>query len=252
MNIIGTMRALDETRGAVRVEDIYDTDIDDLWQACTTPERLARWLAEVSGDLRVGGTIHAVFTSTWTGPGRVEICDAPHHLLLTMEPGTDDETQMEAWLTEEGSRTRLVVEERGLPVDRMYFHGAGWQAHLEDLGRSLAEATGAHPERLDGADSGTGVAPALGRAHPRLRSDGDRVMSDEIRLSGTTVNAPDALALANFYAELTGGVPKGSEHWATVVRTKRLHRLPAGRRFPPAGVARWRRTHADAPRLLRR
>ena len=70
MNIIGTMRALDETRGAVRVEDIYDTDIDDLWEACTTPERLARWIAEVSGDLRVGGTIHAVFTSTWTGPGR--------------------------------------------------------------------------------------------------------------------------------------------------------------------------------------
>jgi hypothetical protein len=41
-------------------------------------------------------------------------------------------------------------------------------------------------------------------------------MSDEIRLSATTVNAPDALALATFYAELTGGVTKGSEHWATV------------------------------------
>ena len=41
-------------------------------------------------------------------------------------------------------------------------------------------------------------------------------MSDEIRLSATTVNAPDALALAIFYAELTGGVTKGSEHWATV------------------------------------
>jgi len=39
-------------------------------------------------------------------------------------------------------------------------------------------------------------------------------MSDEVRLSSTTVNAPDALALARFYAELTGGVTKGSEHWA--------------------------------------
>src|SRR3712207_8023249 len=45
----------------------------------------------ISGDLRVGGTIHAVFTSTWTGQGRVEVCDAPHHLLLTMEPGTDED-----------------------------------------------------------------------------------------------------------------------------------------------------------------
>src|SRR5204862_8166246 len=116
MRITGTMRALDETRGAVRVEDVYDTDIDDLWEACTTPERLARWIAKVSGDLRVGGSIHAVFTSTWTGPGRIDACEKPHHLLLTTEPGTSDEAQIEAWLTEEGSRTRLVVEERGLPL----------------------------------------------------------------------------------------------------------------------------------------
>ena len=131
------MRALDEKRGAIRVEDVYDTSIDDLWAACTTPERLSRWIAEVSGDFRVGGTIHAVFTSTWTGPGRIEVCDAPRHLLLTMEPGTDEETQIEAWLSEEGSGTRLVVEERGLPLDVLHFHGSGWQAHLEDLGRSL-------------------------------------------------------------------------------------------------------------------
>ena len=140
------MRALDETRGAVRDEDLYDTDIGDLWQACTTPERLARWIARVDGELRVGGTIQAVFTSSWTGPARIEVCDAPHHLLLTTEPGTDDESQMEAWLTEEGSKTRLVVEERGLPVDKLYFHGAGWQAHLEDLGRSLDNDSAAHAE----------------------------------------------------------------------------------------------------------
>lgn len=138
MKTTGTMRTLDDKRGAVRVEDVYDTDIDDLWEACTSPERLARWIAEVSGDLHVGGSIRASFTSTWTGPGRVEVCDRPHHLLLTMEPGTAEETQLEAWLTEDGEKTLLVVEERGLPLDRLSFHGAGWQAHLEDLGRSLA------------------------------------------------------------------------------------------------------------------
>jgi uncharacterized protein YndB with AHSA1/START domain len=147
MNTIGTMRALDDKRGALRVEDVYDTDIDDLWNACTTPERLARWLAEVSGDLRVGGTVHASFTSTWTGPVRIDVCDAPRHLLLTMEPETDDEAEVEAWLSAEGHRTRLVVEERGLPLDRLHFHGAGWQAHLEDLGRSLAGDTSAWKAR---------------------------------------------------------------------------------------------------------
>jgi uncharacterized protein YndB with AHSA1/START domain len=154
MRIIGTMRGLEGTRGAVRVEDVYDTDITDLWEACTRPERLARWIAEVSGDLRVGGTVDLVFTSTWAGPARVEVCDAPDHLLLTTEPGTDEEAQIEVWLTGEGSRTRLVVEERGLPIDRLHLHGAGWQAHLEDLGRSLVSGGPAH------VDGWSGQAPA--------------------------------------------------------------------------------------------
>lgn len=146
MTTTGSMRSLDENRGAVRVEEVYDTDIDDLWEACTTPERLARWLAQVDGDLRVGGTIEMTFTSTWTGPARVEVCDAPHHLLLTIWPDTEEEAQIEAWLTAEGERSRLLVEERGLPMASLHFHGAGWQVHLEDLGRSLEIDGHVHPD----------------------------------------------------------------------------------------------------------
>ena len=36
-------------RGIVRMQDRYDTDIDDLWTALTDPYRLARWIAEVHG-----------------------------------------------------------------------------------------------------------------------------------------------------------------------------------------------------------
>ena len=140
----GTMQVLDDERGAVRLEDVYDTDIDDLWRACTTSERLARWIATVSGELSVGETVQAVFTSTWAGPIRIEACDAPHHLLVTMHPGADDETRLEAWLMAEGSGTKLVVEERGLPADKLHFYGAGWQVHLEDLGRSVASHEAAH------------------------------------------------------------------------------------------------------------
>ena len=61
-------------------------------------------------------------------------------------PAPTDEAELEAWLTEEGSRTRLVVEERGLPLEELPFHGAGWQAHLEDLGRSLVLGGPAHPD----------------------------------------------------------------------------------------------------------
>jgi uncharacterized protein YndB with AHSA1/START domain len=154
MTTIATMRTLDAARGAIRVEDLYDTDVEDLWRACTTPERLARWIAQVDGEMRVGVTVHAVFTSTWTGAVRIEVCDAPHHLLLTTEPGTDDEGHIEAWLAPEGGRTRLVVEERGLPVKGLPFHASGWQVHLEDLGRSLQVDGPAHPE---GWSSGAGA-----------------------------------------------------------------------------------------------
>ncbi|HKT57163.1 MAG TPA: SRPBCC domain-containing protein [Microbacterium sp.] len=152
MTMNATMRALDTTTGAIRVEDVYDTGIHDLWDACTTPARLARWIAQVTGDLTVGGTIAATFTSTWTGSGRVDVCEAPHHLLLTMEVGTDDEGQIEAWLSPEGDRTRLVVEERGLPLTQLYFHAAGWQTHLEDLQRSLALGASAHPDGWSSAE----------------------------------------------------------------------------------------------------
>jgi uncharacterized protein YndB with AHSA1/START domain len=147
MKTIGTMRALDEQRGAVRVEDVYATGIDDLWEACTKPARLARWIADVSGELEVGGTFYATFTSSGAGPGHIEACERPHHLLLTMLAGTAEEQQIEAWLTTEGEKTRLVVENRGLPLAELHLHGAGWQAHLEDLDRSLVNEPSAWRSR---------------------------------------------------------------------------------------------------------
>jgi uncharacterized protein YndB with AHSA1/START domain len=133
IHIVGTIYRMAEGKGAVRMEDVYDTDIDDLWSAVTDAQRLARWIADVDGDLRLGGVIHAKFTSSWEGPGRIDVCEAPHHLSLTMSPGTTDETVIEATLATEGDKTRLVIEERGLPVDVLAGHGAGWQAHVEDL-----------------------------------------------------------------------------------------------------------------------
>jgi uncharacterized protein YndB with AHSA1/START domain len=135
--IVGTLRAVDG-KGAVRMEDVYATDIDDLWSALTEPERLARWIGDVQGELRLGGVIHARFTSSWEGPGRIDACDRPHRLLLTMDPGTGDETVIEAVLDVEADGTRLVIEERGLPLASLEAYGAGWQAHVEDLAAHLA------------------------------------------------------------------------------------------------------------------
>src|ERR1700678_1004929 len=95
--ILGARRSRDG-RGVVTVQDRYDTDIDDLWAAITDPARLARWLGEVEGDLRLGGEFRAHFSlaSGWEGIGRVEACEPPRRLLVrTVDKRTADEQFIE-------------------------------------------------------------------------------------------------------------------------------------------------------------
>src|SRR5215471_17903165 len=54
--LLGSLRS-EDGKGIVRMEDRFDTDIDDLWSAITEPSRLARWYAQVDGDLRPGGEV---------------------------------------------------------------------------------------------------------------------------------------------------------------------------------------------------
>ena len=137
--ILGSLRSADG-KGVVRMEDRFDTDIDDLWSALTDPRRLARWLGEVEGDLRLGGEFRArFFASGWEGTGRVEACEPPRRLLvLTKDPDEPDEQVIEATLTADGDQTILVIEERGMPLDLLAAYGAGVQVHVEDLAAHLA------------------------------------------------------------------------------------------------------------------
>jgi uncharacterized protein YndB with AHSA1/START domain len=131
--IVGRLRRTTDGKGAVQLEDLYDTNIDDLWSALTDPRRLGRWIAEVEGDLHPGGHLHTRFSSGWEGTGRIDVCQAPHRLSVTLSPGTPDETVINATLAPEHDKTRLVIEERGIPLGELAYHGAGWQAHVEDL-----------------------------------------------------------------------------------------------------------------------
>ena len=137
--ILGSLRSA-EGKGIVRIEDRVDTHVDDLWSALTDPRRLARWLGEVEGNLRLGGEFRArFFASGWEGTGRVEACEPPHRLLvLTKQANKSDEQAIEATLTPDGDETILVWEERGMPLDLLAGYGAGVQVHVEDLVAYLA------------------------------------------------------------------------------------------------------------------
>jgi DNA-binding transcriptional ArsR family regulator/uncharacterized protein YndB with AHSA1/START domain len=137
--ILGSLRSADG-KGVVRIEDRYDTDIDDLWSALTDPLRLARWMGVVEGDLRLGGEFRArFFSSGWEGTGHVEACEPPRRLLLlTMQPGQQGEHVIEVTLAADGDQTILAWEERGMPLDHLAAYGAGIQVHVEDLTAHLA------------------------------------------------------------------------------------------------------------------
>ena len=146
--ILGSLRSADG-KGVVRIEDRYDTGIDDLWSALTDPGRLARWYGQVEGDLRPGGEFRLhVEGADIDATGRVEACDPPQRLLVTNRETDEsylrgkgvppfDET-IEATLTADGDQTILVIEVRGMPLDKIAFYGTGWQIQAEELAAYLA------------------------------------------------------------------------------------------------------------------
>lgn len=137
-HILGSLRSANGA-GIVRLEGRFHTDRDDLWSALTDPERMARWLGEVEGDLRPGGEFRArYFASGWEGTGGVEVCTPPQRLRIsTRSPGEPDGI-IEVTLTADGDQTTLVMEDRGVPLDQVAAYGAGDQIHLEDLAAHLA------------------------------------------------------------------------------------------------------------------
>ena len=146
--ILGSLRSADG-KGVVRIEDRYDTDIDDLWSALTDPARLARWYGKVEGDLRPGGEFRLYLEADgWDGTGRVEACEPPGRLLVTTRESDESwrkgrgaqpfDEAIEATLTADGDQTVLVIEVQGMPLDVIAAYGAGWQIHAENLAAYLA------------------------------------------------------------------------------------------------------------------
>jgi len=137
--ILGSIRSA-AGKGIVHMEDRFDAQVDDVWSALTDRRRLAGWLGEVDGDLRLGGEFRARFVASgWEGTGRVEACDPPQRLLvLTKGADEPDEDANEVTLIAEGNQTILVVEQRGLPLGLIAAYAAGLQIHVEDLAAYLA------------------------------------------------------------------------------------------------------------------
>ncbi|MGW0434517.1 SRPBCC family protein [Micromonospora sp. NPDC003197] len=92
---------------SVLLRRVYDAPIEDVWNACTDPERLSRWLGPIEGDLRVGGT----FQLKDNAGGEILRCEEPHLIKVTWVLGEGMPTEVEVRLTTgDGDRTTFELE----------------------------------------------------------------------------------------------------------------------------------------------
>lgn len=131
------------------ISQTYRGSLEELWDACTNPERLPRWFLPVSGELRVGGRYQIEGNASGTILG----CEPPNRLEATWEYG-DEVSWIEVRLSAEPEgRTRLQLEHVAHVDDERWAEfgpgavGIGWDLALMGLADHLAGADPVDPQR---------------------------------------------------------------------------------------------------------
>jgi len=135
------------------VSQSYHAAVEDVWDACTNPERLPRWFLPVSGDLKLGGR----YQLEGNAGGVVERCDPPKSFAATWE-FDDKMSWIEVRLTAEGAEhTRFELEHVALgdPEDPHWRQfgpaavGIGWDLMIMGLALHLGSGESADPKEVE-------------------------------------------------------------------------------------------------------
>jgi uncharacterized protein YndB with AHSA1/START domain len=164
----------------------YPSDIDDVWEATTTADRIARWFMPVEGDLRVGGRYQLIGNAG----GTVEECAPPHDgqasYRVTWEFG-GGVSWLEIALEANGPAAtvlRLTHTAKVADVPPGFWEtygpgatGVGWDSGLLGLGMHLAGGESISPEDAEAwmlSDEGKAFARAAADAWAAAQvADGD-------------------------------------------------------------------------------
>lgn len=108
--------------------------VADVWDACTDPERVARWFLPLSGDLRPGGR----FQLQGNAGGTIIACTPPQRLELTWEFGAAEPSRVSLDLIAVGEETELVLRHTVPDDDHWATYGpgavgVGWEGALTAL-----------------------------------------------------------------------------------------------------------------------
>jgi uncharacterized protein YndB with AHSA1/START domain len=119
----------------------YAANVEDVWEACTDPDRLPRWFLPVSGELRVGGR----YQLEGNASGEILHCARPNLLHVTWGMGEGPASEVRLRLTEIGADTTELELEHSRCGDAEFWAkygpgsvGAGWDLILYGLESNLA------------------------------------------------------------------------------------------------------------------
>ena len=133
----------------VTISQTYRATIEDIWDACTSAERIPRWFLPVSGDLRLGGRYQLVGNAG----GTIERCDPPNSFAATWEFG-GEVSWIEVRLAEQPEgRTRFELEHVAHVADERWAQfgpgavGVGWDLALVGLARHMSGAAPMDPQQ---------------------------------------------------------------------------------------------------------
>jgi uncharacterized protein YndB with AHSA1/START domain len=154
----------------VTISQTYDVTIEDLWDACTNPERIPRWFLPISGDLRLGGH----YQLEGNASGTIERCDPPRSFAATWEFGggvTWIEVRLEP---QTDGATQLEIEHIAFADERWEQFGPGavgigWDLALMGLRRHLSSG-----DAVDREQAGSWLVSEDGREFISRSSDGWR------------------------------------------------------------------------------
>lgn len=131
----------------VTISRTFAASTDDVWDACTNPERLPRWFLPVTGELR----LHGRYQLEGNAGGTIERCDPPRSFSATWEFG-DQVTWIEVRVSPEGrERTRLEIEHIALEDERWREFGpgavgVGWDLAMIGLTEHMSSGRPVDPE----------------------------------------------------------------------------------------------------------
>ena len=203
-------------RAAVHLTRRFATDADDLWSAITEPERAARWLGAVSGDLREGGPVRLCMTPPDSDVAMLEIlrCDRPHRLVARWQEENRPASIVTADLVPVHDGCELRLEH--VAIDDTADYGCGWEDFLLRLDQLIS---GQEPHSPSWAEVKAALGPAWSAEVDRAADHGRWPVVDggTIRAQHTVAAEPatvwaaltDPAMLARWFATVTGELTPG-------------------------------------------